>query len=395
MTPKAILDLGWGDAGKGRVVDELCRTSGGVPKVVRFNGGHQAAHHVVLENGLEHVFAHFGSGTFRGAPTYWTKYCPVSPTALLNEYRELDAKAASVGCRPVLYIDREAPLTTPWERRWNRKLEASKIHGTCGVGIHATVRREEVGHHIWFEDIYHPAVLRDKVRLLENHYPSVLYDDIERGSTRKELDAEVDRFLEDCERLAPMDNIRLGESTREFEAFPTNVPVQMIFEGAQGLMLDSKFGFYPHVTPSRTGTHNLMDMHRFNLDLYLVTRAYATRHGAGPFVPFEGELKLKPNPWERNGDDGMQGKFRTGPLSLDHLRYAVNKDPYIREHKQDATLVVTCVDQLSEGAYTVSENGKIRAFDEKVDMLKVIAKAVDVNKAVFSNRAFGDLNPFM
>jgi adenylosuccinate synthase len=389
MQPKAVIGLGFGDEGKGRVVDELCRTSEGIPRVVRFNGGHQAAHHVVLEDGTDHVFAHFGSGTLQGAPTYWSKYCPVSPTALINEYNLLVGKTITKGIAPVLHIDREAPLTTPWERRRNQKEDAYAQHGSCGVGIHATFRREALGHHIWFEDLYHPGILRDKMRLLENY---ALYGGIDRP------EEELDRFYQDCQRLVEMSRIHLGESVHEFEAFPHieyHPGVQMIFEGAQGLMLDSKFGFYPHVTPSRTGTHNLMELRQFDVDLYLVTRAYATRHGAGPFVPFEGEMSLKTNPWEQNKDGGMQGKFRTGPLSLDHLRYAVNKDPYIRNHVQDATLVVTCADQIEEGGCFVSENGHLLSFGHVGLLASFLANNLGVKRVLVSNCAHGEIQPLV
>lgn len=392
MIPKAIVGLGWGDCGKGRVVDELCRTSEGIPRVVRFNGGHQAAHHVVLEDGTDHVFAHFGSGTLQGAPTYWSKYCPVSPTALINEYNLLVGKTITKGIAPVLHIDREAPLTTPWERQRNQEREEYKEHGSCGVGIHATHVREALGHHIWFEDIYHPAILKEKVRLLGEFYIHM-----QQGEWVTIPKAELNQFFEDCQRLVEMSHIHLGESVHEFEAFPhIEYPgVQMIFEGAQGLMLDSKFGFYPHVTPSRTGTHNLMELRQFDTELYLVTRAYATRHGAGPFVPFEGEMSLKTNPWEQNKDGGMQGKFRTGPLSLDHLRYAVNKDPYIRNHVQDATLVVTCADQVEEGGCFVSENGQLLSFGHVGLLASFLANNLGVKSVLVSNCAHGEIRPLL
>jgi hypothetical protein len=160
-------------------------------------------------------------------------------------------------------------------------------------------------------------------------------------------------------------------------------------------MLDSKFGFYPHVTPSRTGTHNLIELRQFDTELYLVTRAYATRHGAGPFVPFEGEMSLKTNPWEQNKDGGMQGKFRTGPLSLDHLRYAVNKDPYIRNHVQDATLVVTCADQIEEGGCFVSENGHLLSFGHVGLLASFLANNLGVKRVLVSNCAHGEIQPLV
>jgi adenylosuccinate synthase len=68
--------------------------------VIRFSGGHQAGHTVVTDD-TRHVFSNFGSGTLRGVPTYWSKFCTVEPIGLLNELDALKIK----GYNPILYID--------------------------------------------------------------------------------------------------------------------------------------------------------------------------------------------------------------------------------------------------------------------------------------------------
>src|SRR3954467_7607322 len=83
-----VVDLGYGDAGKGTVVDWLC-TQGPVQAVVRFNGGGQAAHNVVLPDGRHHTFAQFGSGTLRGVPTHLSRFVVVDPLALTAEAAHL------------------------------------------------------------------------------------------------------------------------------------------------------------------------------------------------------------------------------------------------------------------------------------------------------------------
>lgn len=95
-----VIGLGYGDEGKGLSTDYLCLKSD-KPLVVRFNGGHQAGHTVVLPNEKMHIFACFGSGTLRGIPTYWSKFCTLSPTVLLAEYKELIA----IGTNPILYVN--------------------------------------------------------------------------------------------------------------------------------------------------------------------------------------------------------------------------------------------------------------------------------------------------
>jgi adenylosuccinate synthase len=92
-----VVDLGYGDAGKGTIVDWLCapstrETVGGRPvqAVVRFNGGAQAAHHVLAPDGQPHPFAQFGSGTFtRGTRTFLSRYMLIDPLALVAEAEHL------------------------------------------------------------------------------------------------------------------------------------------------------------------------------------------------------------------------------------------------------------------------------------------------------------------
>ena len=102
----AVVDLGYGDAGKGTVVDALC-ADGPVRAVLRFNGGAQAAHNVVMPSGRHHTFAQFGAGTFAGVPTHLTRFVAIDPLALA-------AEAAALG-NPfeLLTVDADSPLTTP------------------------------------------------------------------------------------------------------------------------------------------------------------------------------------------------------------------------------------------------------------------------------------------
>src|SRR5262245_62300875 len=114
-----VAGLGYGDEGKGSIVDFLARqprpgTRAGL--VVRFNGGAQAAHNVVTEDGRHHTFAQFGSGTFTpGVRTHLSQHVLVDPLALVTEAEHL----ASLGVPDALdrlTVDREALVTTPYHR---------------------------------------------------------------------------------------------------------------------------------------------------------------------------------------------------------------------------------------------------------------------------------------
>jgi adenylosuccinate synthase len=360
----AVIGALMGDEGKGRVVDWLCSRSPSPPGVVRYSGGHQAAHRVVVGD-KEHVFAHFGSGTLRGAPTYWSSYCPVAPVHLMNELTELERVIVEP---PKLYIDGHCPVTTPYDVAWGRcEQTIMKQHGSCGMGIYATWKRERDGCHFLFEDTLHPEIARMKLKQVKEYFRGVLEEFLE------------EQFVEDCRLIA--DYVRSGAfhlayGIDDFDVKPRRAlrDQNLIFEGSQGLLLDQSYGFFPHVTPSNTGTQNVVEMlgPEITPETWLVTRAYSTRHGNGPFIPFESpEYEIK-NPCEKNGDDGPQGKFRTGPVSLELLRYAVKKDPFLRKHGVD-NVVVTCVDVLQgKTPYFIDDGGiyEARNVEKLLGMIK-------------------------
>jgi adenylosuccinate synthase len=148
-----VVDLGYGDAGKGTIVDWLCARpeqgsgvlAGARPPrtVVRFNGGAQAAHNVVTRDGRQHTFAQFGSGTFApGVRTHLSRFMLVDPLALAAEAAHL-AAAGVADALDRLTVDRDALLTTPYHRAANRARELARgtdRHGSCGIGIGETAR---------------------------------------------------------------------------------------------------------------------------------------------------------------------------------------------------------------------------------------------------------------
>ena len=145
MTSIIVVDLGYGDAGKGTVADWLCSPASGrqISTVIRFNGGAQAAHNVVTADGRHHTFAQFGSGSFTpGVRTHLSRFVLVDPLALAAEAAHL--AAAGVGdALDRLTIDRDALLTTPYHRAANRAREIARgpgRHCSCGMGIGETAR---------------------------------------------------------------------------------------------------------------------------------------------------------------------------------------------------------------------------------------------------------------
>ncbi len=142
MRAFVVVDLGFGDSGKGLLTDFLARRTG-ASVVVRYNGGAQAGHNVVTSDGRHHTFAQFGAGSFvPGVRTFLSRHVIVHPTALLFEGRALEEKGVGdVFSR--LRVSEAARVITPFHQAANRLRELARgeaRHGSCGVGV------GEIGH---------------------------------------------------------------------------------------------------------------------------------------------------------------------------------------------------------------------------------------------------------
>ena len=364
-----VVGLGFGDEGKGLTVNFLCGqalAAGRPPLVVRFNGGHQAGHTVVLADGRRHVFSSFGAGTLRGVPTYWSAYCTFSPASVLREYAALLA----LGTQPRLLVDGLCPVTTHYDVLYNRALEAGRgaaRHGSCGVGFGATVaRHQDTPLRLYAQDLRFPAVFTYKLGQIRAYYETKIAAETEVDFHQFDHDGEDQRFARYAAQLADLHRQQLIQLTCPEEIFGADAPWQAyVFEGAQGVLLDMDFGLFPHVTRSRSTSANALDLLKTyapdlasTAEIYYVSRAYHTRHGAGPFPP-EASISLINNADETNQTNDHQGNFRTGPLSIELLNYAFSCDARfsagLRKH-----LVVTCLDQLPDGQLPCLHQGRLQ-----------------------------------
>ncbi len=325
-----VVDLGFGDAGKGTVVDFLVRERS-AHTVVRFNGGAQAGHNVVTAAGAHHTFSQFGAGTFcPGVRTHLSRFVVVHPTALLVEAERL-AAAGVPGALQRLTMHEDALVTTPLAQALGRLRELSRgdaPHGTTGVGVGETMRiaLEEPSLAVRVVDLARPAALRRTMGRLRDYAaaqagPLSSLD----GRAREEREAllgsaTIEAWLEAIAPLLWRDIVvDDGHLTRLLDA-----DREVIFEGAQGVLLDEWRGLHPYTTWSTCTTENaltLLDGYDGVIERLGVTRSYATRHGAGPFPTEVDELGHLPEP--HNVDVGWQGRFRRGWLDLPLLRYAL------------------------------------------------------------------------
>ncbi|WP_449066157.1 adenylosuccinate synthetase [Planomonospora algeriensis] len=301
-----VVDLGYGDAGKGTVVDWLC-ARGGVAAVVRFNGGAQAGHNVVLPDGRHHTFSQFGSGTLRGVPTHLSRYTVVDPFALTAEADHL-RRIGVPDPYGMLTVDREALLATPYHVAAGRARELARgerRHGSCGMGV-GEVMAYALEHPFMapkIGDCERPWALTRKLEALRERL----------GAGGPPVADCVAAYRAFAERVVLVDPSYVTALLRRR-------PV--VFEGAQGVLLDEWHGFHPHTTWSTTTFGNALALLDGAAAVRLgVLRTYTTRHGPGPLVTEDPGLRL-PEPHNRDGR--WQGPFRTGHFDAVAHRYALS-----------------------------------------------------------------------
>ncbi|MCC6215454.1 MAG: adenylosuccinate synthetase [Polyangiaceae bacterium] len=323
----AVVDLGFGDAGKGHVVDWLVRRAR-AGLVVRFNGGAQAGHTVVLDDGRAHTFSQLGAGTFvPGVRAHLGPEVVVHPTALAAEARALAATGV-LDALDRLSIDARCRLVTPFHQALNRLRELARgaaRHGSCGVGIGEVVV-DSLAHP---DEVLTPARLRDRtqaarvlarVRERKRAEAAALPLAGAPGGAlaleRRVLDdpGVTERWLEAAvAALAPVRVAQPGERP------PGAADGPLVFEGAQGLLLDERFGFPPHTTwgdctPARALALLAEWGDARDVEVIGVHRAYHVRHGAGPLPTETDALGCLEEP--HNAAGPWQGRFRRGWLDL-------------------------------------------------------------------------------
>ncbi|HXC04403.1 MAG TPA: adenylosuccinate synthetase [Bacteroidia bacterium] len=327
MIARAVIGANFGDEGKGLVTDWLCMHGAGI--VVRFNGGAQAGHTVVHEDGRRHVFSHFGSGTLRGVPTYLSKYFVVNPIAYFREKEEL----TTLGITPLVFAHPECTVTTFVDMFINQELETRRgkdRHGSVGLGVNETVERSMLPElKITMADLWNNS------KSLESKLVDMCstYSTFRIGSPIGNPDNMIHAFLQGCSQIA-----------NEIHPLGISQCKDPVFEGAQGLLLDqNNKEFFPHLTRSNTGSHNVQALCTQagikDIETYYVSRTYLTRHGAGPLPGENANLSYPDN---TNLKHQFQGTLRFAPLDYPALLERIKKDNTWGTSK----LVLTHMDQL-------------------------------------------------
>ena len=273
-----VIGTQWGDEGKGKVVDWLTEQVSGV---VRFQGGHNAGHTLVV-NGKKTILRLIPSGILHpGVVCYVGNGVVLSPQALLAEIDELQANQINVESR--LKISLACPLILPYHVALDQAREAARGDlkiGTTGRGIGPAYEDKVARRAIRLLDLMNPETLKVKLAEAMSLHNFVLEHHL------KAAPVSVDQVYEDLMSMAP----RLLKMAADVPQLLHEAGLRnenLLFEGAQGSLLDIDHGTYTFVTSSNcvsgaAGAGAGVGPSRLHYVLG-ITKAYATRVGSGPF----------------------------------------------------------------------------------------------------------------
>lgn len=275
-----VVGTQWGDEGKGKVVDWMTDHAQGV---VRFQGGHNAGHTLVI-NGRKTALQLIPSGVMReGVACYIGNGVVVDPAHLLTEIERLEALGVDVRSR--LFISESCPLILPFHvevdraREAHRETSGSGKIGTTGKGIGPAYEDKVARRALRVQDLKHPVRFEARLKeLLERHNAELA----KAGVAPLAAGPILDGAMKAAEQLRPM-MADIGYRLFQAHARGDN----LLFEGAQGTLLDIDHGTYPYVTSSNCVAGNAAagsglgpGMLHYVLG---ITKAYTTRVGGGPF----------------------------------------------------------------------------------------------------------------
>lgn len=314
-----IAGLGFGDEGKGSIVDFLARKSG-ITNNVRYNGGQQAAHHVVYGK-HEHCFSQFGSATFLPQTrTIISKYMLFEPYALETESEALETKGI-IDPMQRMFIDNEALVVTPMHKILNRMKELESRIGSCGLGVGEAVADSKS----YDKYMLKAEDLRDEEK---TSYKLDFLLKVKLDQAEQIYDSHKNEYNSiSCKILSEMDVEKLS---KDYSKISERVSIDdcsdffsepCIYEGSQGVLLDVDYGFWPFVTKTKTTFENAEKLCRTGKLKIGVMRPYMTRHGRGP-LPTQDENLSEIVTEKHNSYSEWQGQFRIGWMDILLMKYA-------------------------------------------------------------------------
>ena len=327
---KAVIGLQWGDEGKGKIVDYL---SENFDLVTRYQGGNNAGHTVIVED-ITYKLNLIPSGVIRGKVCFLGQGIVLDPDHFVKEYKNITEKITD----PRIYLSSNIPLILNYHKQLDRINESiltgeSKI-GTTSKGI-GPAYQDKVGRKsIKLYDLTNPHSLKEKLSSIKKFYDPILKTfDEDLIDIDKNLELLNNFFIQVKNLIVDNNVIKKDYSNKK-----------ILFEGAQGALLDLDHGSYPFVTSSNTISSNISIGSGLQVDYETtgIFKAYATRVGNGPF-PSELFDKIGDYIADKGVEVGTvtKRKRRCGWLDLVTLKYSCE----INNVKE---LCITKVDVLNE-----------------------------------------------
>ena len=268
---KAVIGLQWGDEGKGKIVDYLSQD---FDLVVRYQGGNNAGHTVIVDD-TTYKLNLIPSGVIRGKICFLGQGVVLDPNHFSNEYDQIKKKINN----PKIYLSSNISLILDYHKQLDKInesiLNTEKKIGTTSKGI-GPAYQDKVGRKsIKLYDLKSKKIIEEKMHSIKKFYDPILESFNESKINIKQTIQDLLSFYDVVNELI-VDNSQIK---KEFKN------KKILFEGAQGALLDLDHGSYPFVTSSNTVSSNIVIGSALQVDYQTVGifKAYATRVGNGPF----------------------------------------------------------------------------------------------------------------
>ena len=268
---KAVIGLQWGDEGKGKIVDYLSEK---FDLVARYQGGNNAGHTVIVED-VTYKLNLIPSGVIRGKVCFLGQGIVLDPDHFLKEYQQICEKISN----PNIYLSSNIPLILPYHKQLD-KINESILTGKDKIGTTAKgigpAYQDKVGRKsIKLYDLKSLDKIKEKLESIKKFYDPVLNAYQEEAINIDQYLTILDSFYKEVGSLI-VDNSFIKKNFNQ---------QKILFEGAQGALLDLDHGSYPFVTSSNTISSNIRIGSGLQVDYQTVGifKAYATRVGNGPF----------------------------------------------------------------------------------------------------------------
>ena len=272
-----VIGAQWGDEGKGKIIDILTENA---DAVVRFQGGHNAGHTLVID-GDKTVLHLIPSGIFNDAKCIIGNGVVLHLPTLIKEIEYLESKGIDIHSK--LMISSQCPLILPSHILIDEARERSlgkKSIGTTGRGIGPVYEDKVARRVVHVMDLFDEDLFRSKLSSLIDYHNFILKELF--GADGVDVEEVLKDWMDQFDKIRNL-VVDSSKTVNEFRASNSNI----LFEGAQGSMLDIDQGTYPFVTSSSTlsGASSLgSGIGPLDIDGVLgITKAYATRVGSGPF----------------------------------------------------------------------------------------------------------------